>query len=99
MKAVSLVTPREVAFVEIAEPELGPEDVLVDVRYVGLCGSDLNTYRGSFQLVEYPRIPGHEVSGIISAKGALVPEVIVEGANVVLAPYTECGFCYIPCHF
>jgi threonine dehydrogenase-like Zn-dependent dehydrogenase len=93
MKAISLVAPREIEIVDISEPELGPEDVLVGVRYVGLCGSDLNTYRGSFQLVAYPRIPGHEVSGIIAAAGDGVPESIAEGASVVLAPYTQCDVC------
>jgi threonine dehydrogenase-like Zn-dependent dehydrogenase len=93
MKALSLVAPREIEIVEIPEPELGPEDVLVDVRYVGLCGSDLNTYRGSFQLVAYPRVPGHEVSGVIAATGEHVPESIREGAKVVLAPYTQCDIC------
>lgn len=75
------------------EPVLGAEEVLVDVRYVGLCGSDLNAYRGLSPLVTYPRIPGHEVSGVIAAKGAQVPERVELGARVALSPYSHCGLC------
>lgn len=93
MRAASIVSPRQVEFVDIREPTLGPEDVLIKVHYVGLCGSDLNTYRGSFQLVTYPRVPGHEISGAVLAKGDRVPDSVNEGDKVTLSPYTECGIC------
>jgi threonine dehydrogenase-like Zn-dependent dehydrogenase len=93
MKAISFPAPRQVEIIDIPPPQLGPEDVMVDVHYVGLCGSDLNTYRGLFPLVTYPRIPGHEVSGIIIAKGAQVPESIKAGDKVMLSPYSDCGIC------
>ena len=67
--------------------------MIVEVHYVGLCGSDLNTYRGLFPLVTYPRIPGHEVSGVIVAKGEQVPEALNEGDRVMLSPYSHCGLC------
>ena len=54
MKAVSFAAPRQVHVIDVPEPTMGPEDVLLDIHYVGLCGSDLNTYRGSFSLVSYP---------------------------------------------
>jgi threonine dehydrogenase-like Zn-dependent dehydrogenase len=93
MKAISIAAPRQVELVEVSEPQMGPEDVWVQVHYVGLCGSDLNTYRGSFALVSYPLIPGHEISGVIAAKGKGVPESIHEGDRVTLLPYTQCGVC------
>lgn len=93
MKAVSLAEPKKVQMVEIPEPEVGPEDVLVDVKYVGLCGSDLNAYRGQIALVTYPRIPGHEVSGIIVAKGDKVPDSFKVGNKMMLSPYSNCGIC------
>ena len=46
MKAISLAAPKEINIVDIPAPSMGPEDVLVDIHYVGLCGSDLNAYRG-----------------------------------------------------
>lgn len=93
MKAISLTEPRQVDIIEVPEPQFGPEDVLIDVHYVGLCGSDLNTYRGAFQLVTYPLIPGHEISGIVAAKGEQVPESTQVGDKVTVSPYTSCGVC------
>jgi len=74
MKAFVLKEPHRVVMEEIAEPHMGPEDVLLEVRYLGLCGSDLNSYRGLMPLVRFPRIPGHEISGIIIDKGTSVPD-------------------------
>jgi 2-desacetyl-2-hydroxyethyl bacteriochlorophyllide A dehydrogenase len=93
VKAICLSAPREVEIVDIPEPQLGPEDVIVEVYYAGLCGTDLNTYRGLFPLVTYPRIPGHEVSGVILAKGEHVPDSFNRGDRVTLSPYSECGVC------
>lgn len=93
MQAISFAAPKQVEIIDVPEPEVGPEDVLVDVRYVGLCGTDLNSYRGNFPLVTYPRIPGHEVSGVIVAKSDAVPASIREGAKVMLSPYSSCGIC------
>jgi threonine dehydrogenase-like Zn-dependent dehydrogenase len=93
MKAICFFAPRKVEIVDIPEPQLGPEDVMVEVHYVGLCGTDLNTFRGLLPLVTYPRTPGHEVSGVIVAKGDKVPESINEGGRVTLSPYSECGVC------
>ena len=93
MKAISLIEPGQARVVDIPEPHLGPEDVLVDIHYVGLCGSDLTAYRGLSPMVSYPRIPGHEVSGVIVAKGEQVPERIRLGDNVMLSPYSECSLC------
>lgn len=93
MKAISIPAPGQVQIVDIPEPQLGPGDVLVEVHHVGLCGSDLNMYRGTLTIVSYPRIPGHEVSGIILARGESVPDSIREGDRVTLSPYSECGIC------
>lgn len=93
MRAISFAAPRAVKVVEVPEPEPGSEDVLIDVRYVGLCGSDLNAYRGLSPMVTYPRIPGHEISGEIVARGAQVPQRVRVGDRVTLAPYSNCGLC------
>lgn len=93
MKAVTFLAPKKVKIIDISEPILREEDVLVDIHYVGLCGSDLSTYRGLMPMVEYPRIPGHEISGVIIEKGRKVPEKIKIGSRVMLSPYTSCGVC------
>ena len=93
MKAVCLSAPRKIDIIDVPEPELGHEDVLVEVRYVGLCGTDLHSYKGTSSFVSYPRIPGHEVSGIIADVGKGVPDSIHIGDKVMLAPYLNCGAC------
>jgi threonine dehydrogenase-like Zn-dependent dehydrogenase len=93
MKAISFAAPQQIEVVDIPEPQVGPEEVMVEVRYVGLCGTDLNTYRGLMSLVTYPRIPGHEISGVIAAKGNKVPTSLAEGDQVTVSPYTSCGLC------
>jgi threonine dehydrogenase-like Zn-dependent dehydrogenase len=93
MQAIRIVEPGNVDFVEIPEPQVGPEEILLDIHYVGLCGSDLSIYRGVMPLARYPRIPGHEVSGTIVAKGASVPDSVNVGGQVMISPYTHCSQC------
>jgi len=93
VQAYSLASSGEIGPVEIAEPVLGPEDVMINIYYVGLCGSDLTAYRGQSPMVSYPRIPGHEVSGTVVETGAHVPERISVGSKVMVSPYSACGLC------
>ena len=93
MKAVSILEAGCVGIVDLAEPTMRPDEVLIEVKYIGLCGSDLNTYRGSSPMVPYPRVPGHEIAGIILDKGVDVPGHLSLGDRVTLMPYTECGHC------
>jgi len=85
--------PGQVEIIDVPVPQPRPEEVLLEVHYVGLCGSDLNMYRGTLAIVSYPRIPGHELSGVIVAKGEQVPNSIREGDRVTVSPYSECGIC------
>lgn len=95
MKAACIVEPGRVEIRDVPSPRPRTDEVLVDVKYVGLCGSDLNTFRGRNPMVSFPRIPGHEVSGVIVECGAEVPEPWRAGVQVTLSPYTSCGEC--PC--
>ena len=54
-------------FPAVAEPRLAHEDeILLQVRRIGLCGTDLNSYRGGNPLVTFPRIPGHEIAATVA---------------------------------
>ncbi|MFM2357038.1 MAG: hypothetical protein RLZZ528_2774, partial [Pseudomonadota bacterium] len=77
----------------VADPVPGPGEVLVDVRHVGLCGSDLATFTGLNPLVSLPRIPGHELGVVIRAAGPGVPAAFAPGRRAVVMPYTSCGTC------
>ena len=93
MISFRLNAPRDAGFVDVPTPVPGPQEVLLSVRYVGYCGSDLNTFRGLNPMVSYPRIPGHEISGVIVECGSQVPADWGVGTAVTLSPYTNCGVC------
>ncbi len=93
MKAFFITEPGKTAIGEMPCPDMGREDVKLQVRVVGYCGSDLNTYRGKNPMVSYPRIPGHEIAGTVLETGADVPDSVRVGMNVTLSPYTNCGVC------
>ena len=96
MKAVRVIEPGRVEICDIPQPRCGEGQVLIKVRMVGLCGSDLTTYRGQNPMVTYPRIPGHEIAGEIADTGKGVPRGLKKGLMVTVSPYTACGKCY-PC--
>lgn len=93
MKAVQIVNSFDMKVVELEKPTVGAGEVLVKIKYVGFCGSDLNTYLGRNPMVKLPVIPGHEVGAVIEEIGADVPADFVKGMNVTLNPYTNCGKC------
>jgi threonine dehydrogenase-like Zn-dependent dehydrogenase len=92
MKALVLYEPGHASVETIPDAARADEEVLLEVRMVGLCGSDLNSYRGKNPLVRFPRIPGHEVAATIVEGDAAWPALAV-GTNVTLSPYTSCGKC------
>lgn len=93
MKAVIFDAPEKVRITDKPEPSLLPDEVLLKINLVGLCGTDLNIYKGKMPLVSYPRIPGHEISAVIVDKGVEVPSSIVVGNTATINPYTSCGKC------
>jgi threonine dehydrogenase-like Zn-dependent dehydrogenase len=64
------------------------DEVLLRVNLVGMCGTDLTTFRGNNSMVTFPRVPGHEVAATVVEGGILAP-----GTKVTLSPYTSCGIC------
>lgn len=93
MKAFVIDAPGKTSFAEVSEPKLGEGDVLLRVRTVGYCGTDLSTFRGVNPLVSYPRIPGHELGCTIEAIGSAVPKQFRVGQDVLVHPYNCCGKC------
>ena len=86
MKAVLLVAPGEARVVDDwPEPECGPRDVVVQVRGVGLCGSDLAIYDGKRPVPALPWVMGHEGGGDVVAVGAEVDRAML-GQRVVIEP-------------
>ena len=77
----------------VPEQELQADEVLLQMQYVGFCGSDLSTYLGKNPMVKMPVVPGHEVGAVIEAVGEGVPEGLKPGMVVTVNPYTNCGKC------
>jgi len=73
--------------------ELRPDDVLIDVRYCGVCHSDIHTVRGDWGPQSYPLLPGHEVLGRVSAVGKSVTKFKVGDAAGVGCMVDSCGEC------
>jgi threonine dehydrogenase-like Zn-dependent dehydrogenase len=93
MKAIVLRAPGEAALEQVPEPRVeGEHNILLQVRRIGLCGSDLNSYRGRNPLVTYPRILGHEIAATIAELNPNHPEW-QPGTHVTVSPYTSCGQC------
>jgi threonine dehydrogenase-like Zn-dependent dehydrogenase len=92
MKALILKQAGEATVESIAEPVASEEKLLLKVHMIGLCGSDLNSFRGKNPLVTFPRIPGHEVAATI-VHGSKDNPALAAGTGVTLSPYTSCGKC------
>ena len=93
MKAITIVKPGLVEIREVEKPVPGKDEALLRPLYGGICGSDLNSYRGNNAYMAYPRVPGHEFSCEIveigeNDRGFKVGDIVT--AN----PYFNCGKCY-----
>jgi threonine dehydrogenase-like Zn-dependent dehydrogenase len=93
MHCFRITAPGTFAFGEIPSPAPAPGEVLLRLRRLGYCGSDLSTFRGANPLVSYPRIPGHEIAAEIVSVGPGVPSHLQPGLAVTVVPYTACGKC------
>lgn len=97
MRAVYMQEPHNVSMIEMANPQPGAGDVLIRIHRVGLCGTDLQSYRGVDALTNFPLVPGHELGGEVVSCGQNVPkELFPTGSRVTVKPYFNCGHCY-PC--
>lgn len=95
MRTAKLVSAEHIELMEEKMPEIKKAgDVLVEVKAVGICGTDLHIFRGERQDVEFPRVMGHELSGVVKEIGTGVTRV-KKGDRVALDPVFACGTCRI----
>jgi threonine dehydrogenase-like Zn-dependent dehydrogenase len=90
MKTFQIQAPGVASMVETEEAmKHEASDVRLKVELVGMCGTDLTTFRGGNAMVTFPRVPGHEVAATV-VEGT---EDLPAGTQVTLSPYTSCGVC------
>ena len=90
-----VTAPGKIEFREKQQPELGPRDVLIEVKAAAICGSDLHIFKGKHPSASLPVAVGHEASGKVIAIGKDVTRHTI-GDRVTIEPIItcgECGFC------
>jgi 2-desacetyl-2-hydroxyethyl bacteriochlorophyllide A dehydrogenase len=93
VKAAILYDEREIRPGDAPDPRIGPDEVLVESGFAGICGTDLHIYRGEFkERVKYPAIQGHEFGGVILELGKNV-KGLRAGDRVVVDPIISCHAC------
>lgn len=95
MKAAVYYGKQDLRVEEVPEKELKDNEVMIKVKYCGVCGTDIHIFNGdggSFAVTP-PLIPGHEFSGVVAKAGAGVTSVKV-GDRVSGDPNDMCGECY-----
>ena len=95
MKAIRIHGPRDARYEDIPDPQPGPDDVLVKVKAVAICGTDVELFEGTMfyltsGMTKYPFVPGHEWSGEVVEAGANARADFQPGDAVV-------GECSIGC--
>jgi len=93
MKAGYIEVPYKAYFKEVEEPQITKDnEVKVQVKFTGICGSEVSAYHGTHPYRIPPLISGHEFSGVISEAGKAVKDWKV-GDRVVVEPQYGCGVC------
>lgn len=95
MKTAIMKELGKIEIVETPMPQIGDQEVLIKIKYVGVCGSDVHYFEhgkiGDF-VVDFPFVLGHECSGVVEAIGKNVKNVAV-GDKVTVEPGDTCGTC------
>jgi L-iditol 2-dehydrogenase len=95
MQQAVMTQPGKIEFNQIEKPAMKPDEVLIQVKRIGVCGSDIHVFHGLHPYTRYPVVQGHEICGVVAEMGADV-EGFLPGEKVVFMPQVTCGECY-PC--
>ncbi len=92
MKAIVFLGERKLDLMEVPDPTPAPDEVIIEIKASGMCGSDLHQYRGPKK--EKINIAGHEPCGVIAEVGSAVPSSLAKvGDRVMDHHYSGCGVC------
>lgn len=90
-----MLNPGKISFIETDCPIPNDDQILIRIRRIGICGSDIHVYHGKHPFTKYPVTQGHEVSGEIVSIGKNLSSWHI-GQKVTIEPQVVCGECY-PC--
>lgn len=80
----------------IERREVGPQDVMIEIKFAGICHSDIHTVRGDWGPQQYPLVPGHEIAGVVTEVGSAVTKHAVGdrvGVGCMVNSCKECANC------
>jgi L-iditol 2-dehydrogenase len=92
MRQAVMTAPGKIEYRDVAVPRPGPDEVLIRVKTIGVCGSDVHVRHGRHPFTSYPVVQGHEFAGVVEAVGKRVRNVKV-GTKVTATPQIACGRC------
>jgi len=93
MRQAIMISPGKIEFRQVAEPgPLSDHEILLRIKRIGICGSDVHVFHGKHPATPYPVIQGHEYSAEVDATGKNVSKVSV-GDRVTARPQLVCGKC------
>ena len=95
MRQAVMTKPGRIEFGDVPVPQVGPGQILLRVKQIGVCGSDIHVNHGKHPFTSYPVVQGHEFSGQVEAVGKGVKKVKV-GDKATARPQVVCGKCS-PC--
>jgi L-iditol 2-dehydrogenase len=90
-----MTEPGKIEFRDVEKPTIRDDQVLVQIKRIGVCGSDIHVFHGIHPYTSYPIVQGHEVSGLVAEVGSKV-EGLFLGDRMTFMPQVTCGECY-PC--
>lgn len=90
-----MTSPGKIEFADIERPRPAADEVILQVKRIGVCGSDIHVFHGQHPYTSYPVVQGHEIGAMIAEVGAHVSG-FAPGDKVVFMPQVTCGVCY-PC--
>lgn len=93
MRQANMISPGVIEFRDIAEPgKLKENEILLRIKKIGVCGSDIHVFHGKHPATPYPVVQGHEYSAIVEAVGENVTKVR-PGMKATARPQLVCGEC------
>ena len=95
MRQAVMVSPGRIEFRDVPVPVPGFDEVLLEIKQIGICGSDIHVWHGRHPFTTYPVVQGHEFSAVIAAVGEGVTEA-KPGMRATARPQLSCGSCR-PC--